>query len=451
MLVKNKDELLSHGNINGREVILDVAEYAVKAVDAYKSTKNTVRIHGDKLVVKDLMYNLTKVQNIYVVGAGKATFSIAKALDEILGKKIRRGTIIVKRGEKRRLKNIKVIEAGHPIPDEAGLEGAKEIVEIAKEAKENDIVFCAITGGASALMPLPAKNISLEDKKKVTELLLKCAATIDEINVVRNHISEIKGGRLAKYIHPAEIINLIVIDEVAGQPWGPTVPDSSIFIEAVHVLKKYNLWGKVPETIREHLRKGMRNPCMETLKAQDFEGFRFHNVVLADNNVMCEAAKKRAEELGYNSLILSTKLEGESREVGIVLASIAKEVEKEGRPIKSPCILIFGGETTVTITGHGGKGGPSQELVLGASLKIAGSEKIVIASMDTDGTDGPTEIAGGIADSYTLKRANDIGLDIFKALRKHNSAEVLTKLGDAIITGPTGTNVMDLNLIAVVS
>lgn len=451
MIIQNKDELLSHGNINVREVVLDVAECAIEAVDAYKSTKNMIRVEEDSLLVKDLIFDMRKVRNIYVLGGGKATFSIAKALDEILGERITRGTIIVKRGEKRRLKNIKVLEAGHPIPDEAGYEGAQEIIEIAKEACENDLVFCAITGGASALMPFPVKGISLEDKKRVTELLLKCGATIDEINAVRNHISEIKGGRLAKYLHPAEIINLIIVDEVAGQPWGPTVPDTSTFQDAVRVLKKYGLWKKVPVTVKERLKRGISNPHLETLKEKDFESFKVHNIILADNNVMCEAAKKKAEELGYNSLILSTKLEGESREVGIVLASIAKEVEKKGRPIKPPCFLILGGETTVTLTGCTGMGGPSQELVLGASLKIAGSEKIVIASIDTDGTDGPTEIAGGIVDGYTLKRASKMGLDIFKILKKHNSSEALIKLGDAIITGPTGTNVMDLNLIAVIN
>ncbi|MEM2704012.1 MAG: glycerate kinase [Candidatus Bathyarchaeia archaeon] len=451
MIIQNKNELLSHGNVKGREVVLDVAEYAIEAVDAYKSTKNMIHIKDDSLIIKDLTFDIKKVRNIYVVGGGKATFSIARALDEILGERITRGTIIVKRGEKRRLKNIKVLEAGHPIPDEAGYEGAQEIMEIAKEASENDLVFCAITGGASALMPFPVKGISLEDKIRVTELLLKCGATIDEINAVRNHISEIKGGRLAKYLHPAEIINLIIIDEVAGQPWGPTVPDTSTFQDSVRVLKKYGLWRKVPVTVKGHLKRGISNPHLETLKEKDFESFKVHNIVLADNNVMCEAAKRRAEELGYDSLILSTKLEGESREVGIVLASIANEVEKDGRPIKPPCFLILGGETTVTLTGRTGMGGPSQELVLGASLKIAGSEKIVIASMDTDGTDGPTEIAGGIVDGYTSKRACKIGLDIFKVLKKHNSSEALIKLGDAIITGPTETNVMDLNLIAIIN
>lgn len=449
MIIKNKEELLSHGNKKGREIALDIIENAIKAVDAYEATKRKVHIENNKLIIENLVYDLSDIRDIYVVGAGKASFSIAQALDEILGNQIKEGIVIVKKGENRRLEHIEVIEAGHPVPDEAGLEGAKKVVEIAKKAKEGDLVFCVITGGASALMPLPAENISLEDKKKVTELLLTCGAPVDEINTVRKHISAIKGGRLAKYIHPAEIINLIVIDEIAGRSWGPTVPDTTTFEDAVTVLKKYELWKKTPKSVREYLKRGMVDPSLETLRPRDFKDFKVHNIILADNETMGEAAKKRAEELGFKPLILSTKLEGESREVGIVLASIANEIEEKGRPIKPPCVLILGGETTVTITGPHGKGGPSQELVLGASLKIAGSKKVVIASIDTDGTDGPTEIAGGIVDGYTLKRAEEKGIDIFESLRKHNCYEALMKLQDAFITGPTGTNVMDLDIVVV--
>jgi len=451
MIIKNREKLLSHGNKWGREVTLDVIEYAIKAVDAYEATTNRICIRNNMLVAGGLNYDLSEIEDVYVIGAGKATFPIAQALDEILGERITRGIIIVKRGEQRRLRHIKVVEAGHPIPDEMGLEGTLEIVDIAREAKQGDLVFCAITGGASALMPLPAGNISLEDKKKVTDLLLRCGATVDEINAVRKHISAVKGGRLAKYIHPARIVNLIVIDEIAGRPWGPTVPDTTTFEDAVNVLKKYGLWGKVPDSVREYLRRGLVDPSLETPKPSDFEGLRVRDVVLADNGTMCEAAKKRAEELGLKSLILSTRLEGESREAGAVLACIAKEIEAKGRLAKPPCALILGGETTVTITGQMGKGGPSQEFVLGASLKIAGSRRIVVASIDTDGTDGPTEIAGGIADGYTLRRAEKKNLDVFQDLMRHNSSKVLVKLQDEILTGPTETNVMDLDVLVITS
>jgi len=449
VIIKNKDELLSHGNIRGREITLDVIEHAVKAVNGYDLTKKAIHIKNEKLIIGSFECDLSKIRNIYVIGGGKATYPIAKALEEILGDRITQGIINVKRGEKRRLKYIRVIEAGHPIPDEAGLEGVKEMLEIAEKAGERDLVFCIITGGASALMPYPAGNISLEDLIETTDLLLKSGASIDEINTVRNHIEDIKGGKLAKRIHPAQIINLIIVDEIPYQPWGPTAPDKTTFKDAIYVLKKYDLWDKVPRSVREYLMKGLSDPGLETLKPEDFKYLRVQHVLLAHNTNLCEAARRRAEELGLNSLILTTKLEGESKEAGIILASIAREIEEYGRPIKPPCIIIAGGETTVTIKGQHGKGGPSQELVLGAALKIAGSERIVIASIDTDGTDGPTEVAGGIVDGYTVRRARELDLDIYEALKTHNSYEVLMKLQDAIITGPTDTNVMDLNIITI--
>ena len=450
MIIKNKEKLLSYGNKKGRKVILDLIETAIKAVDSYEAVQKLVHIDSNrKLIVGNLSYDLSKIRNIFVVGAGKATLPIAQALEEILGDRIKKGAIVVKRGEKRRLKRIHVREASHPIPDEAGLEGGKEIMAIAKEAKEGDLVFCAITGGASALMILPVQGISLEEKQKVTDLLLKCGATIDEINTVRKHISAIKGGRLAVQIHPAEIINLIVIDEVAGLPWGPTVPDTTTFGDAIRALKRHFLWEKVPSSVKKHLEKGLTDTSLETPKPKDFEGLKVHNVILADNEIACKAAKKRAEKLGFNSAILSTVMEGESREVGIALASVAIEIEKNWRPLKPPCVLVVGGETTVTIEGEAGEGGRNQELILGFSLKIGGIANIVAASIGTDGTDGPTNIAGGIADGYTLKRAKEKRIDILENLRKHNSSYVLRELGDAIYTGPTGTNVMDLCLIVI--
>lgn len=450
MIIKNKDELLSHGNKWGRKVVLDLIECAIEAVDPYEATKKLVCLStNSELTVGSLSYDLSKIGNVFVVGAGKATFPAAQALDEILGERIKRGAVIVRRNEKRRLSHIEVKEAGHPIPDEEGLEGGKEIIAIAEEAKEGDLVFCVISGGASALLPLPAPGISLEDKQSVTDLLLKCGATIDEINAVRKHISSIKGGRLAIHIHPAEIINLIVIDEVAGLPWGPTVADTSTFEDAALTLRKYSLWERVPDSVRKRLETGLADPRLETPKPKDFERLRVRNLILANNEILCEAAKKRAEELGFNSAILSTMLEGESREAGIVLAGIAKEAEEKGRPLKPPCVLIAGGETTVTITGQSGEGGPSQELALGFSLKIAGSENIVFASIDTDGTDGPTNIAGGVIDGYSLERAKEKRIDTYQSLIIHNSSYVLRELRDAIITGPTGTNVMDLNVIVV--
>lgn len=450
MIIRNTSDLLSHGNIYGRKIALDVIECALRSIDSYEATKKFIQIKDNReLIVGDLRRDFSQVGKIYVVGGGKAAFPIARWLDEILGERIKEGVIVVKRGEHRRLKNIRVIEGGHPIPDEDGLEGAKQILKIAEKAKKGDIVFCIVTGGVSALVPLPARGITLDDKKRVNKLLLMCGSRIDEINTVRNHISDIKGGKLAKYIHPAEIINLIVIDEVAGVPWGPCVPDTTSFKDAIQVLKKYDLWRKSPKSVKEYLDNGLRDSKDETLKQKDFKNLKVQNVILANNGIICEAARKRSVELGFNSIIVSTTIEGESREVGVELANVARRIKDHSSLVKTPCTLIIGGETTVSILGQHGKGGPSQELALSFSLKIAGDENITLASIDTDGTDGPTEIAGGVTDGYTLERIKKKGLDLHSHLMKHNSSRVLCELGDAILTEPTETNVMDLNVIVI--
>ena len=452
IFIKNRKELLFHGNRNGRRIALDIIEYALAAIDPYSAIRKKVSIDNNVLIIDQLRYDLSKIQNIYVVGAGKGTIRMAEALESILGNRIKKGVIIdkkVKRSKAHSLKIIEVVEAGHPLPDEAGAKGAKEILEIAKCSQYGDLVFVCVSGGCSSLMPLPVEGINLEDKKTLNDMLLKSGATIDEINAVRKHISAIKGGRLAKYISPAEIINMLVIDEVAGLPWGPTVPDITTFEDAINILRKYDLFEKIPISVKNHLEKGLVDPSLETPKRRDFEGFRVHNLILADNNVVCEAAKKKAEEIGLNAMILSTCLEGESREVGIVLASIAKEIQEKGRPIKPPCVIVSGGETTVTIMGEIGEGGRNQELTLASSMKINGRGNIVIASIGTDGTDGPTDMAGGVVDGYTFDRAKEKQIDIFTNIKKHNSSYVLRQLKDAIFTGPTGTNVMDLSLIII--
>ncbi|MEM3453136.1 MAG: glycerate kinase [Candidatus Hadarchaeum sp.] len=451
MLVKNRKQLLSHGNKKGRKIALDIVEHALKKLDSYNIVKKLVRVHGGKLFVGDLSYDLSKVGDIFVMGAGKGTLHIAKALNDVLGMRIKEGIIIEKRiknERESRLGRIRVLRSRHPVPDRAGWKGAKEIWDALKSREKNDLVFFCVAGGCSALMPLPVEGVSLEDKARTTELLLRSGATIDEINAVRNHISAIKGGRLALRAHPAEIINLIVVDEVAGLPWGPTVPDTSTFDDAIHVLRKYGLWDKVPTSVRDHLKRS--DLKMETPKPESFKEVKFHNFLLADIKTACEAAKERAEEIGLNSQILSTVLEGESKDVGFVLAGIAKEVEKYGRPLNPPCVLIAGGETTVTIEGKAGEGGRNQELAAAFSTKIAGNRRIAIAAVNTDGTDGLTEVAGGMADGYSVERARELGMDVSVEIRRHNTGKLMKRLKDAIITGPTGTNVMDLIVIVVV-
>jgi len=449
-MIRNKVELLSRGNVEGRRLVLDMVEGGLEAVDPYAATKRLAHFDGRVVRVGDLSYQSSEIRDIYVVGAGKATFPIAKVLEEILGDRIRDGVINVKRGQEGELKRVRILRASHPVPDEEGMRGAQAVVELARNVKEGDLVFCAITGGSSALMPLPAPGITLEEKRTVTELLLRSGAVIREINAVRKHISAIKGGRLALLLGKATIINLTVSDVIGD--WEDldcitdnTVPDRSTFTDAVAVLKKYDLWEKVPESVRSRLSKA--DPKEETPKA--LPGIEIHTFMLATNSDACEGARRRGEELGLHSIILSTVVEGESREAGIVFAGMAKEVEARNRPVKTPCALISGGETTVTITDEHGEGGPNQEFALGLALKIDGRRNITAVALGTDGTDGPTDIAGGVVDGYTVERAREKGIDVFQELRRHNASHVFRELGDAIYSGATGTNVMNLRIIVV--
>jgi glycerate-2-kinase len=414
MGIQNKKELCSHGNIHGRELAIDIMNYTLETLDPRSKINQLISIENDSILkVNNLKYKLEKIKNIYVLGAGKGSAFIADALENVLKDRITEGFIVEKRGQARNLRRIKVVEAGHPIPDIEGYQAAQSLIAIAKKASKGDLVFVCITGGASALLPMPVEGITLDEKIIINKMLLNSGANIEEINSVRKHISSIKGGRLAKYLHPAEIINLIIIDEVAGLPWGPTVPDKSTFNDAMYTLKKYDLYDKVPISIQKHIEKGIHDKSLETPKEQDFSEIKVNNVILGKSEDLVEAADIKAKALGLNSIILSSVIEGESKDVGIVL------------------------------------GGPNQECVLASAMAIKENNAIVITSLGSDGTDGPTDIAGGIVDSYTINRAEKLGLKIPLYLKKHNTSHVLRKLKDAIYTGPTGTNLMDLRIIIV--
>lgn len=448
--VKNRDDLIDHGIHRGRQIVLNVIEKGLHAVDPYKATLKLIQLNNNDLIVGNRTVDLKQRGNIYVVGAGKASFRIAKALEDILGNRITYGIVIVKYGQEGEFKHLVKIEAGHPVPDHCGLQGAYRIFELAEETRKEDLVFAVITGGSSALMPLPANGISLNDNQIVTELLLNSGAVIQEINAVRKHISKIKGGRLALRLHPAEIVNLTVSDVIGDWKMldcitDNTVPDTSTFQDAQRTLKKHDLWNQVPSSVRRHIQRADQR--METPK--HLEGLKIHSHILATNEMACLAAFKEAKASGLNSMILSTKIEGESVEAGIFHAGIAREIAEHNRPIKSPCVIVSGGETTVTIKGIHGSGGPNQEFTLGCATKIHGYSQIVGASIDTDGTDGPTDVAGGIVDGNSVERAKTCQSDIFESLRKHDSSNLLATLNDVIYTGATGTNVMNLRVLVV--
>jgi glycerate-2-kinase len=298
-------------------------------------------------------------------------------------------------------------------------------------------------------MPYPVESVTLDEKKQVNKLLLTCGANIIEINAVRKHLSRIKGGWLAKAVHPqAHLINLTVSD-VIGDPLDyitcPTVPDTSNFDDARRTLSKYDLWEKVPVSVARYLKEG--GPALETPK--DLSDHRIDNFIIVAGTAACEGAAEKARELNLQTMILSTMLEGESRELGGTFAAIAKEILLNNRPLQPPCVVIGGGETTVKITGEAGLGGPNQEFSLGAALWIDQIGEVVVIGQDSDGTDGPTDIAGGVVDNLTIQRAKALGIDIFAALNRHDVASVLLKMEDAILTGATGTNVNDIKLMLV--
>ena len=455
-IIKNREELLSNASSQkdrkAREIALDAIEEAFKTADPKRIMFSKVRLENESLKINGETFDLSKYRRIFVLGGGKASGTMAEALEEILKDRIEDGVIVVPKGvaKKHKLSRIKLHESSHPIPDESSVSGAKKIIELAKRAGDNDLVICLISGGGSSLMALPREGISLKDKQRVTDLLLKSGATINEINAVRKHISSFKGGQLAKAVYPASLIGLLLSD-VLGDPLdviasGPTVPDSSTFSDAVSILQEYNLWDKVPETIRKTLTEGMKGKIAETPKKGDPIFKRVKNIVIGNNRLACMAALNSIRKRGLNALFLTSFMEGEARHIGTFFGAMGKEFMVTDYPIASPAAVIAGGETTVTVTGKG-IGGRNQEIVLSAALKISGADGLVVASASTDGIDGPTDAAGAIADGKTVQRSRKLGIDPSEALRNNDSYTFFSKLDDLIITGPTGTNVNDISIL----
>lgn len=433
-----------------RKDALDIFRAGVQAVEPSAAVKRYCRREGNRLLVDQEVYDLGEFKRIYVIGAGKAGAPMAQAVEEILGDRISGGIINVKYGHLAELSRVKAIEAGHPVPDEAGLEGTRAILDLASRAEEKDLILCLISGGGSALLPLPAEGLSLQDKQDTTKVLLACGATIHEINSVRKHISMVKGGGLARAAYPATLISLILSDVVGDDldviASGPTVPDSSSFQGCVTIFDKYGIREKVPETVLAHIQKGIEGKVPETPKPADPVFTRTQGVIVGSNLACMEAAEKKAHSLGYHTLMLSTMIEGETREVACVHAGIAKEVLKSGHPLSPPACVLSGGETTVTITGRG-LGGRNQEFVLASAMGLSGWERIVVLSAGTDGTDGPTDAAGAVADSQTIQRAEALGLNPVDFLFNNDAYHFFEKLEDLVKTGPTNTNVMDLRIM----
>jgi hydroxypyruvate reductase len=441
----------------------------VAAADPYRAVERHVSFENDTLFVApspyaslfpatgertkvrgQMEYDLKNYQRVFIVGAGKASARMAHAVEELLGNRVAAGVVNVKYGHAVPLRVTRVNEAGHPIPDEAGQRGAREVIALAHQAGERDLIFFLITGGGSALLPCPVDGITLGDKQQTTKILLDCGATIQEINAIRKHISKVKGGRLARLAFPATVIALILSDVIGDSldsiASGPTVPDSTTFAECLGIISRYGIDERIPPPVVQLLRRGASGEDEETPKSSDPVFQNVQNVIVGSNRQALAAAQRKAEELGYNSLLLSSYIEGETRIVAALHGAIAREIVATGNPIPRPACIISGGETTVTIRGSG-LGGRNQEFVLAASNAIAGLENVVILSGGTDGTDGPTDAAGALADGTTLARARDLGLDAKVILDNNDSYHFFQPLGDLLVTGPTFTNVMDLRII----
>ncbi|MDQ6758899.1 MAG: glycerate kinase [Acidobacteriota bacterium] len=421
---------------------LRILRAALAAADPGAAVTRYFSVNGDTLRAGRHRYRLEKFDNIYVIGAGKASAAMARPVERLLKERISSGLINVKHGDQAKLRRIDVNQCGHPIPDQNGLRGAERIANLARQAGPRDLLICLISGGASALLPLPIPPVSLQDKQRLTQLLLDCGATIHEINCVRKHLSQIKGGQLARLGYPATVVTLILSDvigddlDVIGS--GPTVPDRSTFADAAAILDKYRLWKQAPREIAARIRRAEG----ETPKPGDPAFARVKNVIVGSNRLAIDAAAQQARALGYRTLILSSYIEGETREVAKVHTAIAKEIFSSGRPVRRPACILSGGETTVTIRGKG-LGGRNQEFVLAAAIEIAGLKGVTILSAGTDGSDGPTDAAGAIADGDTVRRKPDAA----NYLSENDSYHYFEALGDLIKTGPTGTNVMDLRLL----
>jgi len=410
------------------------------------------RIEDERLWVGSRCYDFAEFKNIYVVGCGKAAAAMAKAMERLLGERITAGIVVVKYGHLAHLNRIRIVEAGHPVPDHCGEEGARAILALAESAGHDDLVLCLISGGGSALLPLPAAGLTLADKQAAAKVLIACGATIHEINAIRKHTSSIKGGQLARAVHPATLVTLILSDVVGDNldviASGPCVPDASSFEDCLSILDDYRIAGQLPEVVVEHLRRGAAGDIPETPKAADPVFRHGFQLIVGSNFDAIKAAGAEAARIGYPPLILSSMIEGDSRQAAILHGGIIKEVLKSGHPVPPPACILSGGETTVVIRGNG-RGGRNQEFALALAPRIAGCPSVVALCAGTDGTDGPTDAAGAIVDDATIKRAEALGLNYRRYLEANDAYHFFQYTGELLLTGPTNTNVMDMRVILV--
>lgn len=431
------------GSMKTRNDVRHALDEALLAASPSSILRKKLKLRGDMLFIDSIRLNLSGYDRLIVIGGGKAVASMADELENLLGNRITAGLVNIpdylKISKKKRV--IDFHRATHPFPSEKGVKGIEAMLELVGRPNKKDLIICLISGGGSALMPMPINGLRLSDEKTATNLLLKSGAPIDEINCVRKHLSAIKGGRLAQKLYPARVLALMIsdvvgdkLDEIAS---GPTVPDPTTYHDVKKILEDYGIWKKLPGRVRKLVEKRENDTPKPGSKIFN----RVSNVLIGTNKQSCIAAMNYLKRSGYDASILSTHVRGEAREIGKLYAAIIHDM-------KPSTAIIAGGETTVTITGRAGKGGRNQELVLSTSTGIDGLRGAVVASMGTDGVDGPTDAAGAIADGSTIQRAIGKKLDASRLLRDHSAYNFFKELGDLITTGPTGTNVNDITILA---
>lgn len=457
LVIQNQYELLKNPFDNkttkSYRFALELAEEAIKAVDsAYLIRQNvSFDVSSQILSIADKRYNLEQGQ-LFIVGGGKASGIMARELEQLIPpEKIVEGCVNVPKTHAMKLDKIELIGADHPLPDAEGIRGVQRILSLVKKAKENDLIICLISGGGSAMLSDPASGISLDDLQSLTNELLRCGATIHEINACRKHVGTIKGGQLAQIAAPTPVVSLILSDVIGdnleGIASGPTSPDSTTFKDVADIFTKFNLWSRIPASVKQRVELGLQGRIPETPKPGNPLFNRVYNKIIGNNRLSCSAILERAKEAGYNTLLLTSLAEGEARDIGTFFGTIVKEVKISMNPIPVPAVIVFGGESTVKVIGKG-KGGRNQELAIAAAKKIDNLEGIAIVSIGTDGFDN-TDAAGAVVHSQTMALIRGKGLSVDAALQNNDSYPLLKAVNSLIFTGATGTNVADVTLTVI--
>jgi hydroxypyruvate reductase len=429
--------------VTARAAARAIWQAALAAGDPAPLLERALALDGARLVAGPLALDLGTVERLLVLGCGKAGAAMARAVEAILGERVTDGFVVVKDGYAAPVPRIAVAEAGHPVPDARGLAASGRLLALAEGAVARDLVLVLVSGGASALTPAPAPPVTLEEKQAVTRLLLAAGATINELNAVRKHLSRFKGGQLARAAAPARVLTLALSD-VIGDPLdvigsGPTAPDPTTFADALDVLRRRGVADPAPASVRARLEAGARGAVPETPKPGEALFDRVTNLVIGNNALVTGAAAARAEALGFRPRVLTRGLAGEAR-------AVARDLVARGRALEPGGCLVAGGETTVTVTGKG-RGGRCQELALAAALALEPGDDLVVLAAGTDGSDGPTDAAGALVDTGTAARARAAGVDLAAALADNDAHRALGATGDLVVTGPTGTNLLDLYLV----